>query len=145
MYGCSKAMAVVPEMFQDIRAQSKEALEKFASESANAVRAKPVLFDGDPGTVIAEYAKKTACDLIVMPTLGYGPFRRFLLGSVTAKVLHDAPCPVWTGPHLESKRGAHQFLDRVCHGPPRCRPRSGQQRSSNRPTHLRVNTGQDWQ
>jgi nucleotide-binding universal stress UspA family protein len=37
-----------------------------------------------------------------MPTHGYGPFRRFLLGSVTAKVLHDAICPVWTGPHMES-------------------------------------------
>jgi len=36
-----------------------------------------------------------------MATHGYGPFRRFLLGSVTAKVLHDAACPVWTGPHLE--------------------------------------------
>ena len=40
-------------------------------------------------------------DLIVMPTHGYGPFRRFILGSVTAKVLHDADCPVMTGVHLE--------------------------------------------
>jgi len=38
----------------------------------------------------------------VMPTHGYGPFRRFILGSVTAKVLHDAECPVWTGVHLEA-------------------------------------------
>jgi nucleotide-binding universal stress UspA family protein len=36
-----------------------------------------------------------------MPTRGFGPFRRMLLGSVTAKVLHDAHCPVLTGPHLE--------------------------------------------
>jgi nucleotide-binding universal stress UspA family protein len=39
--------------------------------------------------------------LIVMPTHGYGPFRRFLLGSVTAKVLHDVEAPVWTGAHLQ--------------------------------------------
>src|SRR5262249_3143053 len=39
--------------------------------------------------------------LIVMPTHGYGPFRRFILGSNTAKVLHDADCPVWTGIHME--------------------------------------------
>ena len=32
--------------------------------------------------------------LIAMPTHGYGPFRRFILGSNTAKVLHDADCPV---------------------------------------------------
>ena len=36
-----------------------------------------------------------------MPTHGYGPFRRFILGSNTAKVLHDADCPVWTGVHME--------------------------------------------
>lgn len=35
-------------------------------------------------------------DLIVMPTHGYGAVRRALLGSVTAGVLRDAPCPVWT-------------------------------------------------
>ena len=40
-------------------------------------------------------------NLIVVPTHGYGPFRRFILGSVTAKILHDADCPVWTGVHLE--------------------------------------------
>src|SRR5262245_30709199 len=37
----------------------------------------------------------------MMRAHGYGPFRRLLLGSVTAKVLHDAHCPVWTGAHME--------------------------------------------
>jgi nucleotide-binding universal stress UspA family protein len=39
--------------------------------------------------------------LIVMSTFGSGEFYRYLLGSVTAKVLHETPCPVWTGAHLE--------------------------------------------
>lgn len=56
---------------------------------------------GDPAREIVEQARQRAVDLIVLATHGYGPFRRFLLGSVTAKVLHDAACPVWTGPHLE--------------------------------------------
>jgi nucleotide-binding universal stress UspA family protein len=38
----------------------------------------------------------------MMPTHGYGKFRRFLLGSVTARVLHDAHCPVWTASHAEN-------------------------------------------
>jgi nucleotide-binding universal stress UspA family protein len=37
----------------------------------------------------------------MMPTHGHGPFRALLLGSVTAKVLHDVHCPVWTGVHAE--------------------------------------------
>jgi hypothetical protein len=36
--------------------------------------------------------------MILMPTHGYGPFRQMLLGSVTAKVLHDSKCPVLTEP-----------------------------------------------
>jgi nucleotide-binding universal stress UspA family protein len=56
---------------------------------------------GDPTEVITRFADTEGVDLIMMPTHGYGPFRTFLLGSVTAKVLHDAQCPVWTGAHIE--------------------------------------------
>ena len=55
--------------------------------------------DGDPATQIDCYARSRNSGLIMMPTHGYGTFRRLLLGSVTAKVLHDARCPVWTGVH----------------------------------------------
>lgn len=54
---------------------------------------------GDPACLIADYAKMNGVDLIMMPTHGYGLFRRLLLGSVTAKVLHDVACPVWTAAH----------------------------------------------
>jgi nucleotide-binding universal stress UspA family protein len=63
-----------------------------------------VLEEGDPAAKIVEYAQSGQFGLIMMPTHGYGPFRRLLIGSVTAKVLHDADCPVWTGVHME--RGA---------------------------------------
>lgn len=56
---------------------------------------------GDPAEVIARFAHTQGIDLIMMPTHGYGPFRSLLLGSVTAKILHDAQCPVWTGAHME--------------------------------------------
>jgi nucleotide-binding universal stress UspA family protein len=36
-----------------------------------------------------------------LPTHGYGRFRRFIVGSVTAKVLHDVSCPVFTGAHIQ--------------------------------------------
>jgi len=55
---------------------------------------------GDPPQVITEFAHTHGVDLIMMPTHGYGPFRSLLLGSVAAKVLQDAECPVWTAAHL---------------------------------------------
>jgi nucleotide-binding universal stress UspA family protein len=54
---------------------------------------------GNPAALISDFAENNGVDLIMMPTHGYGPFRRMLLGSVAAKVLHDASCPVWTATH----------------------------------------------
>jgi nucleotide-binding universal stress UspA family protein len=62
--------------------------------------AEAVVLQGDPAHQIVHFAQDQKANLILLPTHGYGPFRRFILGSVTAKVLHDADCPVWTGVHL---------------------------------------------
>src|SRR5271169_2562026 len=48
---------------------------------------------------VVEFAKENDVGMIMMATRGLGPKRRFLIGSTTAKVLHDAPCAVWTSPH----------------------------------------------
>jgi nucleotide-binding universal stress UspA family protein len=55
---------------------------------------------GDPARHIDRMTCQRNADLVMMPTHGYGPFRRFLLGSVTAKVLHDCTCPVFSGAHV---------------------------------------------
>ena len=60
-----------------------------------------MVVEGDAARSIDDYARENGRDLIMMPTHGYGLFRTLLLGSVTAKVLHDSPCPVWTGVHVE--------------------------------------------
>jgi len=57
---------------------------------------------GDPAIDITQFAEQNDVDLIMMPTHGYGKFRSLLLGSVTAKVLHDARCMVWTAAHMEN-------------------------------------------
>jgi nucleotide-binding universal stress UspA family protein len=64
-----------------------------------------ILMEGDPATEIVRLAHNERFNLILLPTRGYGIFRRLLLGSVTAKVLHDADCPVWTGVHPEAVTG----------------------------------------
>jgi len=62
---------------------------------------------GEPAEAIADYAHTHGTDLIMMPTHGYGRFRTLLLGSVTAKVLHDAACPVWTDAHMKEPASPH--------------------------------------
>lgn len=49
---------------------------------------------GKPEDAIVEIAIKEEIDLIVMVTHGYAAFERLLLGSVTEKVIREAPCPV---------------------------------------------------
>jgi nucleotide-binding universal stress UspA family protein len=80
------------------------------------VKIRRVLADGDPAGRIVGFAQDEKAGLIVMPTHGYGPFRRFILGSVTAKVLHDADCPVLTGVHMEDAPGLEtmSFRTVVC-------------------------------
>jgi nucleotide-binding universal stress UspA family protein len=56
----------------------------------------------DPATEIVAAAQRWQPDLVMMPTHGLGAFRSLLLGSVTAKILHDLDCPVWTSVHSEA-------------------------------------------
>ena len=59
-----------------------------------------LLLKGDPVQAILQTARAEKADLIMMPSHGFA-FNRFLLGSVTAKVLYGTECPVWTGAHVE--------------------------------------------
>jgi nucleotide-binding universal stress UspA family protein len=76
-------------------------LERFAADAFSDTRMVRELVEGDPARQIVSYADQHKVDLIMMPTHGHGPFRALLLGSVTAQVLHDVHCPVWTGVHAE--------------------------------------------
>lgn len=59
---------------------------------------------GDPALKIAEFTRDHHIDLLMLPTHGHGLFRGLLLGSVTAKVLHDVHAPVWTAAHAEKQQ-----------------------------------------
>ncbi len=51
---------------------------------------------GVPAAEILRYARETSPRLIVMATAGRTGTDRFLLGSVAAEVVREAPCPVFT-------------------------------------------------
>jgi len=84
-----------------LREEHQIALNRFVEKHFSRVPVDLALEEGEAGRLIADYANDVETNLIMMPTRGYGPFRAFLLGSVTAKVLHDAHCPVWTSAHAE--------------------------------------------
>jgi nucleotide-binding universal stress UspA family protein len=52
----------------------------------------------DPADLIADVAKESDADLIVVGTRGHGRVAGMLLGSVTQGLLHVAPCPVLAVP-----------------------------------------------
>ncbi len=68
---------------------------------------------GDPADVISRFAAAASTDLIVIPTHGRSPVPRFVLGSVTAKVLGAAQCPVCTGAQWSEERPSETFPPQV--------------------------------
>jgi len=49
---------------------------------------------GDPGEVIAGYARECEADLIVMGAYGHSKVRELVVGSTTSYAINHAPCPV---------------------------------------------------
>jgi len=94
--------AGVPEFWwEERRLQTRQQLDEFQAGDFRNMPVRHLLLEGDVAHSIVDLAHSEKADLIVMPTHGYGRFRRLVVGSVTAKVLHDADCPVLTGVHIE--------------------------------------------
>jgi nucleotide-binding universal stress UspA family protein len=91
----------------EVRDQLRVRLDNTLTKEFQALEVNRVVEIGEPAEAITTYAHNNNVDLVMMPTHGYGPFRAFLLGSVTAKVLHDAKCPVWTTAHTEDEPQKH--------------------------------------
>lgn len=98
--------------WEDRTARAQELLDNFLKEELAILSPERRLETGDPARTIVRVAGAEKVDLIMLPTHGYGGFRRFILGSVTAKVLHDANCPVWTGVHMENAPPLEQITIR---------------------------------
>lgn len=109
---------VVAETYcmQPLAEVAEAQLADFADNCFPDTKVQTFVSTGDPALEIQTYAKRKKADLIMMPTHGRGVFRRFILGSVTAKVLHDSCCPVWTSAHLEnySQKAVSEIRNVVC-------------------------------
>jgi nucleotide-binding universal stress UspA family protein len=109
-YESPEAMALQSGVtLRTLISESQERLNSYLASELSGDQVRRVVEQGDAAGAITRCAREQKADLVMLPTHGYGPFRRLLIGSVTAKVLHDAECPVWTGVHTDqlwSERGA---------------------------------------
>jgi len=96
-----------------IRDARRSEFDSYLKGNFEGIAVRRDMIEGDPAHVITNYAHEHGSDLIMMPTHGFGVFRSMLIGSVTAKVLHDASCPVWTGVHVEESGTATGACEQV--------------------------------
>ena len=104
-----------PRWQAEWRAFEQKRLRDFAAEMFPGEHVESFAEEGDAPTLIHKVVQHQGADLVMMPTHGFGPVRRFLLGSVTAKVLHDVTTVVWTGVSsalAEHKSGPYKSI--VC-------------------------------
>jgi nucleotide-binding universal stress UspA family protein len=103
-YGTSEIRSAIvgDAELRSLEEQQRLALERFRKEHFGALQCHLCIKSGPVAETITDTAWDLNADLIMMPTRGLGHSRRFLIGTTTAKVLHDAGCAVWTTPHLSS-------------------------------------------
>jgi len=100
--------ATARDLHAHIVQRAEEALEQALRPELEGIANTRLVLKGHPVEGIVNAARDQGADLIVMSTFGDGTFYPYVLGSVTAKVLQDSPCPIWTGAHLEDPP-AHEF------------------------------------
>jgi nucleotide-binding universal stress UspA family protein len=82
---------------EEAQADEERRLHEFALQTFPGQHVECFAALGEPGGVIGKIVQHQSTDLVMLATHGRGPIRRFLLGSVAAKMLHDLDCAVWTG------------------------------------------------
>jgi nucleotide-binding universal stress UspA family protein len=82
---------------REVRARAEARLEPLLARArAACVEAEALLVPGFPDEAIVETARQRGADLIVVGTHGRRGAARLMLGSVAARVVAGAPCPVLT-------------------------------------------------
>lgn len=89
-FGRAGAM-LVPEEHEE---RLHELSEAVALLTKRGIKPHAIERKGDPAAVIVDEAAREHAELIVMGTRGLTPSKRWLLGSVSTKVVHHAPCDV---------------------------------------------------
>lgn len=84
-------------MVNELKEKGKEVLksmeQEFEKPDNAMIKFQPMLVEGDPASEIVKIAEEKNVDVIVMGT-GKSKIDKHLLGSVSEKVVHSAPCTI---------------------------------------------------
>ncbi len=86
-------LLAVPEAFDELRRRTGEAVLEL-KRNVGLTHAAVESAEGVPEDAVVNAANRGDVDLLVMGTRGFSGFQKFLLGSVTDKVLHRAQVPL---------------------------------------------------
>ena len=77
-----------------LKDRCEEDLKEFEEMNDDGVKISSIIREGSPANVILDVAVEEDIDLIVIGSSGKSGFDRFILGSVSDKVVNAAKCPV---------------------------------------------------
>ena len=77
-----------------LKDRCEEDLKEFEEMNEDGVKISSIIREGSPANVILDVAVEEDIDLIVIGSSGKSGFDRFILGSVSDKVVNAAKCPV---------------------------------------------------
>ncbi len=93
VYGFETLAVNTPDVFERVL----KSLEKLVADAPGAdVPVKCHAISGNPVEAIIRFAEEKGAGMIVTATHGHSGIKRFLLGSVTERVVRTASCPVFT-------------------------------------------------
>ena len=98
-YFTGRAAAYTVKADEDeLEAKIRRQLDELRDQGFDATLKLYPTHTGNAAHLIADVAREIGADAIVLGTRGHGPIEGVLLGSVTQRLLHIAPCPVLAVP-----------------------------------------------
>jgi nucleotide-binding universal stress UspA family protein len=106
---------VLMQPWIDIEERTRDLLDNHLAQELAGSRVQRMLVRGAVASTILEVARQQHADLMVIPSHGYGTWRRMLFGSTASTLLHRSPCPVLTGAHMDAEQslGSGLAIERI--------------------------------
>jgi nucleotide-binding universal stress UspA family protein len=90
------ASPALPKVEREIHEETEATLQRATAELGEDVPVEGHTISGEPASVLIE--RSSQLDILILGSRAYGPVRHVLMGSVSARVMREAHCPVLVVP-----------------------------------------------